>query len=83
MRVGLPVCKIRASYSQGSPPTITLQVKEAQEMAKIINCECGFVVRGSDDEELRVNLEEHIWSDHPTMVGKYDPQDLLAMAEEV
>ena len=52
-------------------------------MAKIINCECGFVVRGSDEDELRANLEQHIRTDHPAMVGMYDPQELLEMAEEV
>ena len=39
-------------------------------MAKIINCECGYVVRDFDDDELRTSLEEHIRTDHPAMVGK-------------
>ncbi len=51
-------------------------------MAKIINCECGFVVRGDSDDELVNNLDGHIRQDHPAMVGKYDPAELLAMAEE-
>jgi hypothetical protein len=51
-------------------------------MAKIINCECGYVVRGQNDDELLVNLEGHIRQDHPDMVGKYEPRELLDMAEE-
>ncbi len=51
-------------------------------MAKIINCECGYVVRGSTDDELVGNLDTHIRQDHPDMVGRYEPSELLALAEE-
>ena len=56
-------------------------LKEA-EMAKLINCECGQVVRGADDDELVANAEAHINRDHPEMVGKVTREDLLGMAEE-
>jgi predicted small metal-binding protein len=49
---------------------------------KIINCECGQVVRGATDEELLRNAEEHVRRDHPELVGKITREDLLAMAEE-
>jgi len=51
-------------------------------MAKLINCECGRVVRGETDEELLANAEAHVTSDHPELVGKVTREDLLAMAEE-
>ena len=51
-------------------------------MSKVINCECGHVVRGGSDEELLTNAEEHVNRDHPELVGKVSRQDLLAMAEE-
>ena len=51
-------------------------------MAKLINCECGRVVRGETDEELLANAETHVTSDHPELVGKVTREDLLAMAEE-
>jgi predicted small metal-binding protein len=51
-------------------------------MAKLINCECGRVVRGESDEELLANAEEHVNRDHPELVGKITRDDLLAMAEE-
>ncbi|MDP1794908.1 MAG: DUF1059 domain-containing protein [Acidimicrobiales bacterium] len=28
-------------------------------MSKVISCECGFVVRGSDDDELVENAQAH------------------------
>jgi predicted small metal-binding protein len=51
-------------------------------MAKVINCECGYVVRGATDEDLVAGAREHIQRDHPDMVGKMSDDDLLAMAEE-
>jgi predicted small metal-binding protein len=50
-------------------------------MAKLINCECGQVVRGETDDELIANAEEHINRDHPELVGKMTRDDLLARAE--
>jgi predicted small metal-binding protein len=51
------------------------------EMAKLIKCSCGKIVRGDTDDELLANAEQHIREDHPDMVGKIAPEDLLAMAE--
>ena len=50
-------------------------------MAKLINCECGHVVRGEDDDELVRNAEEHMNRDHPEMAGKLSREDILGMAE--
>lgn len=50
-------------------------------MAKLINCECGQVVRGETDEELVANAFAHIDRDHPELVGKLSREDVLAMAE--
>jgi predicted small metal-binding protein len=49
--------------------------------AKVINCECGQVVRGETDDELVANVEEHVRSDHPELVGKMSREDIIAMAE--
>jgi len=51
-------------------------------MSKVINCECGQVVRGETDDELIRSAEEHVNRDHPDLVGKITREDLLAMAEE-
>jgi predicted small metal-binding protein len=51
-------------------------------MAKVMNCECGYTVRGTDDEELLDNVESHIAEQHPNLVGTITREDLLSMAEE-
>jgi predicted small metal-binding protein len=33
-------------------------------MTKIINCDCGFVVRGADDDELVANAQAHAGEAH-------------------
>jgi predicted small metal-binding protein len=51
-------------------------------VAKVINCECGFVVRGDSDDELVQNAKAHIGDQHPEMAGTVSDEDLLGMAEE-
>lgn len=51
-------------------------------MAKLINCECGEVVRGEDDDALVANATEHVNASHPELVGKLSREDILGMAEE-
>ena len=31
-------------------------------MAKVLNCECGYTVRGKDDDELIEKVEQHVRS---------------------
>jgi hypothetical protein len=51
-------------------------------VSKVINCECGDVVRAEDDDELVVKVERHVGEAHPELVGKMSRGDILAMAEE-
>jgi predicted small metal-binding protein len=51
-------------------------------MSKIVNCECGQVVRAETDDELVASVESHVEKDHPDLVGKMSREDILAMAEE-
>ena len=51
-------------------------------MAKVINCECGYVVRGDTDEELLSQAKSHVQEAHPDMAGKVSDEQLLSMAEE-
>ena len=44
-------------------------------MGKVINCECGEVVRAASDER-------HVGEAHPELVGKLSRDDVLGMAEE-
>jgi predicted small metal-binding protein len=51
-------------------------------MAKVINCECGYVVRGDTDEELLADAHNHMQDKHPEMVGQVSDDQLLSVAEE-
>jgi predicted small metal-binding protein len=50
---------------------------------KRINCVCGVVVEGEDDEELWDRAQEHMRTDHPDLVGTVSREDILAQAEEI
>jgi len=52
-------------------------------VVKVINCECGYVIRGETDDELVENALAHLKRDHPELVGKRSAEDILAAAEEV
>jgi hypothetical protein len=49
---------------------------------KVVHCPCGTNVEGETDESLVENVEAHIASDHPEMVGKYSKDQILSMAHE-
>jgi len=49
---------------------------------KQIDCVCGVVVKGEDDDELWERAQVHLRSDHPELVGKVSREDILAQAEE-
>ena len=51
-------------------------------VAKVIHCECGYDVRGEDDQQLLDRAEQHVQQSHPDLVGKLTRDDLLEMAEE-
>ncbi|GAC1338551.1 MAG: hypothetical protein NVSMB29_04520 [Candidatus Dormibacteria bacterium] len=51
-------------------------------MAKLINCECGQVVRAENEDELIRKIEDHVNARHPELVGKLSKDDILGMAEE-
>ncbi|TDO44071.1 hypothetical protein EV643_11794 [Kribbella sp. VKM Ac-2527] len=51
-------------------------------MAKVINCDDGYVVRGDNDDELIANAERHLREAHPDLVGKVTRDQLLAQAVE-
>lgn len=51
-------------------------------MSKVINCECGEVIRAASNDELVQKVEQHVGKAHPELVGKMSRDDILAMAEE-
>ncbi len=50
-------------------------------MTRVINCECGQVVRAENDDELVTRVDDHVRQDHPELVGKLSREDVLGMAE--
>jgi predicted small metal-binding protein len=51
-------------------------------MAKVINCDCGYTVRGETDEDLLAQAHKHIDEKHPDMKGQVTDEQLLAQAQE-
>lgn len=51
-------------------------------MPYVINCDCGYVVRGETEDELVAAAEAHIDDAHPDMRGQIGREQFLAMAEE-
>ena len=51
-------------------------------MSKVINCECGEVIRAESDDELVQKVEAHVGQAHPDLVGKLSREDVLGMSEE-
>jgi predicted small metal-binding protein len=49
-------------------------------MAKQVNCPCGEVVKGNDDDELVSNVEAHVRDKHPEMAGSMSRDQILGMA---
>jgi Protein of unknown function (DUF1059) len=49
---------------------------------KVVHCPCGTDIAGETDDELVANVEAHVASDHPDMVGKYSKEQIVGMAHE-
>jgi predicted small metal-binding protein len=51
-------------------------------MARLINCECGYVARGESDDSVIELIREHMRSDHPELLEKVTREDLQGWIEE-
>ncbi|MGH2955687.1 MAG: DUF1059 domain-containing protein [Solirubrobacterales bacterium] len=51
-------------------------------MARVINCDCGYTVRGENDEDLLAQAHKHIDESHPDMKDKISDEQLLAQAQD-
>jgi predicted small metal-binding protein len=47
-------------------------------MAKTIRCECGFVARGNNDDQVIGVIRGHMAADHPALLDTVSREDLLA-----
>jgi predicted small metal-binding protein len=57
-------------------------ISEHIDMAKRIVCECGYIVRGEDDDQLVELGREHMEANHPAISAVITAEELLEMAEE-
>ena len=46
----------------------------------VVHCPCGANVEGATDDEIVENVNAHIASDHPELVGQYSREQILEMA---
>ena len=51
-------------------------------MAQVVDCPCGVTLRGETDDELVTNVEQHVQSDHPDMVGSMTRDKIMEMAHD-
>jgi predicted small metal-binding protein len=51
-------------------------------VARVINCTCGYVVRGNSDEELLAEAHKHMEESHPDLANPPSDAELLASAQE-
>jgi hypothetical protein len=61
--------------------TVVSEALDYDGAVKQINCVCGQVVKGEDDDELWEKAQAHLNADHPDLVGKVSREDILAQAE--
>ena len=45
-----------------------------------VDCPCGETVRGESEDELVANVEQHVQTDHPDMVGTMTREKIMEMA---
>jgi predicted small metal-binding protein len=51
---------------------------EEDVMARIIQCECGFVARGRTDGDVIETIRTHMKTDHPALLDSVSQEDLLS-----
>jgi predicted small metal-binding protein len=52
-------------------------------MTRQVKCECGYVVRAETDEEVVMELRDHIRSDHPELLDKVTDKQIRDWIEIV
>jgi predicted small metal-binding protein len=50
-------------------------------MAQKVDCPCGATLRGETDDELVMNVEQHVQENHPDLVGTMNRAQILGMAQ--
>jgi predicted small metal-binding protein len=45
---------------------------------KLIRCECGYIARGDNDDQVLGEIRGHMATDHPAVLASVTQQDLLS-----
>jgi hypothetical protein len=45
---------------------------------KLIRCECGYIARGENDDQVVGVIRGHLATDHPAVLASVTQQDLLS-----
>ena len=45
---------------------------------KLIRCECGYIARGENDDQVVGVIRGHLAADHPAVLAAVTQQDLLS-----
>jgi predicted small metal-binding protein len=48
-----------------------------------VKCECGYVARGTTDDEVLANIRSHIGTDHPDLLEKISDEQIRSWIEIV
>jgi predicted small metal-binding protein len=51
-------------------------------MARLINCECGYVARADSEDDVIELIREHMRSDHPALLETVTREDLVGWIQE-
>jgi predicted small metal-binding protein len=52
-------------------------------MARQVTCECGYVVRADDDDEVVAGIRDHMRTDHPELFERVSDDDIRSWIELV
>lgn len=50
-------------------------------MARVIRCECGFVARGEDDDEVIESIRSHLRTEHPALSDSVSREDIAGWVQ--
>ena len=52
-------------------------------MASQVKCECGYIARADEDDDVVSDIRDHIRSDHPELMDKVSDEDIRSWIEIV
>jgi predicted small metal-binding protein len=54
---------------------------EERSMANQVICECGYVIRDDDEEQVVAMVRDHIRADHPALLNMATPETIRTWIE--